>query len=60
MSSIRSASSRTRTSSPASFAYGALEVIEQAPGRADDDVDAATESVFLRTHADAAKNGRAR
>ena len=54
MSSMRSASSSTRYSTPASLAYWALEVIEQAARRGDDDVDAAAEGVLLRAHADAA------
>ena len=33
------------------------EMIEQAARRADDDVDAAAEGVFLGTHADAAEYG---
>ena len=36
------------------------EVIEQPPRRADDDVDTAAEGVLLRSHADAAVDGRRR
>ena len=60
MSSIRSASSSTRTSSPASRAYGWREVVEQAARRRDDDVHAAPEGVLLRPHADAAEHRRRR
>ncbi len=35
------------------------EVVEEAPGRRDDHVDAAPERVLLRAHADAAEDGRA-
>ena len=58
MSSMRSASSSTRYCRPPSFAYGLREMVEQAAGRADDDVDAAAEGVLLRPHADAAEDGR--
>ena len=33
-------------------------MIEQTPGRSDDDIDAAPERVLLRTHADAAEDRR--
>ena len=54
MSSIRSASSRTSTSSPSSLAYLYWKWSRRRPGRRDDDVDAAAEGVLLRAHADAA------
>ena len=39
---------------------GRAEMIEQPARRADDDVDAAAERVFLRSHADAAEDRRRR
>ena len=41
----------------AELRVGRAEVIEQAAGRRDDDVDAAAEGVLLRPHADAAEDG---
>ena len=39
---------------------GRPEVVEEAPGRRDHDVDPAPERVLLRSHAHAAEDGRAR
>ena len=58
MSSIRSASSSTRISSPGELGVGMGEVIQQPAGGRDDDVRAAPEGVLLRAHADAAEHGR--
>ena len=43
---------------PAELGVRHGEMVEQAAGRGDDDVDAAAEGVLLRTHADAAEDGR--
>ena len=51
MSSIWSASSRTRISVPDSTTERCVEVIDQAAGRGDEDVDAAAHGVDLRTDA---------
>ncbi len=56
MSSMRSASSSTRYSTPSSFAYGCLKWSSRRPGVATMHVDAAAEGVLLRTHADAAED----
>ena len=56
MSSMRSASSRTRNSSRVELRVRVLEVVEQAAGRGDEDVDAAAERLLLRRHADAAED----
>ena len=45
---------------PAELRVRRAEVIEQPSGRADEDVDAAAERVFLRPHADAAEDRRRR
>ncbi len=44
---------------PGQLRVGHAEVIEEAAGRGDDDVDAAAERVLLRPHADAAEDGGA-
>ena len=54
MSSMRSASSSTRYSTPVELGVRRLEVIEQPARRGDDHVHAAAEGVLLRAHADAA------
>ena len=59
MSSIRSASSRTRTSRPLELRVRVAEVVEEPARRGDDHVDAAPERVLLRPHADAAEDRRA-
>ncbi len=56
MSSIRSASSRTRTDKR-SEAHGLLAAeIEQAPGSGDEDIDPSREGINLPLLADAAKD----
>ena len=59
MSSMRSASSRTKISTCERSSVRWLEVVEQAPGRGDEDVDAAPQLVDLRLHADAAEDHHA-
>ena len=51
MSSIRSASSSTRILDAVQLRVRRAKMIEQAAGRADDDVNAAAEGVLLRPHA---------
>ena len=53
MSSMRSASSRTRTSSPAKLGVRMLHVVEQSAGAGDDEIDAAAQCPLLgrRRHA---------
>ena len=58
MSSIRSASSRTRTSTPRQVDRALVDEVEQAAGRRDDDLGAGAELRDLGTEADAAVHGR--
>ena len=60
MSSMRSASSSTRHLERGELGVGEPEVVEQAARGRDDHVDAASEGVLLRSHADAADDGGAR
>ena len=57
MSSMRSASSSTSIFDRVEVDAAALHVIDQAARRGDQDVDAATQRVDLRAHADAAEDG---
>ena len=57
MSSMRSASSSTRISIGVELGAAALEVVDQAARRGDEDVGAATQVVDLRAHAGAAEDG---
>ena len=59
MSSMRSASSSTRYSNVVELRVGRAQVIEQAAGRGDDDVDAAAKRVLLRSMAHATVDGGA-
>ena len=60
MSSMRSASSMTRISTPISMRRAALEVIEQPARCGDQDVDAAVELLDLVVHRNAADEKRER
>ena len=57
MSAMRSASSRTSTSTSVEREVAPLDEVDEAAGRADDDVDALAERVDLRLEADAAVDG---
>ena len=60
MSSIRSASSRTRISTWLEVGHLLADEVEQAAGRRDEDLDAAAQGLDLRVHRDAAvDHGRA-
>ena len=48
MSSMRSASSRTRISRRSKRAHALTDVVEQAAGGGDDDVDAGAQRALLR------------
>ena len=57
MSSIWSASSRTKISTLREVGITLAEVVEQAARRGDDDVDATRQRLALRAMADAAEDG---
>ena len=59
MSSMRSASSSTRISTWRRSTVFCCDVVEQAAGRGDEDVDAAAQRVDLRLDADAAEDAGA-